>query len=172
MPPMYDPESVKPMVAELTNVGLTSLTTPEEVDTAILNTPGTALLVINSVCGCAAGSCRPGVSLALQNEKIPDNLYTVFAGMDTDAVNRAREIMKDVPPSSPNVAIFEDGQLVGILERRHIERMSAVDISNALIKVFNDKCTRQGPSISTENFEKNEHVETCGSSIPLYQSDN
>lgn len=172
MPPMYDPEEVKPMVTELTNVGLTSLTTPEEVDTAILNTPGTSLLVINSVCGCAAGSCRPGVSLALQNEKIPDNLFTVFAGMDTEAVGRAREIMKDVPPSSPNVAIFEDGELLGILERRHIERMSAVDVSNALIKVFNEKCTRQGPSISSEAFEKNEHVDRCGSSIPLYQGDN
>lgn len=169
---MYDPEAVKPMVAELTNVGLRSLTTPEEVDAAILNTPGTALLVVNSVCGCAAGSCRPGVSLALQNEKIPDNLYTVFAGMDTEAVDRAREIMKDVPPSSPNVAIFENGELLGILERRHIERMSAEDISKALVKVFNDKCTRQGPSISTADFEKNEHVDRCGSSIPLYQSDN
>ena len=171
MPPMYDPNEVKPMVAELTNIGITSLTTAEEVDTAILNTPGTTLLVINSVCGCAAGNCRPGVALALQNEKIPDNLYTVFAGMDTEAVERAREIMKDAPPSSPNIAIFEDGALIGLLERRHIERMSAVDISNALVKVFEEKCTREGLSVAPEVFDKNEHEDRCGSSIPLYQGD-
>ena len=171
MPPMYDPEEVKPMVTELTNVGIRSLTTPEEVDTALLQTPGTSLLVINSVCGCAAGNCRPGVTLALQNKKIPDNLFTVFAGMDIEAVERARGIMKDVPPSSPNIAIFEDGALIGILERRHIERMSADDVSNALVKVFDEHCTREGPSVTPDVFENNEHEDRCGSSIPLYQGD-
>lgn len=171
MPPKYDPEQVKPMVIELTNVGLKSLTTPEEVDEAILRTPGTSLLVINSVCGCAAGNCRPGVSQALQNKKIPDNLFTVFAGMDTEAVERARELMKDVPPSSPNIVLFRDGSLIGLLERRHIERMSAVEVSDALSKVFDEHCTSEGPSVSPEAFEKNEHVDSCGSSIPLYQGD-
>ena len=171
MPPRYDPEEVKPMVTELTDVGLTSLATPEQVNEAILETPGTTLLVINSVCGCAAGNCRPGVSRALQNKKIPDNLFTVFAGMDTEAVERAREIMKDVPPSSPNIAIFEDGALIGILERRHIESMSALDVSNALVKVFDEHCTREGPSVAPEVFERNEHADRCGSSIALYQGD-
>lgn len=171
MPPVYDPEMVKPMEQELTNIGVTALRTPEEVDQAIKDTPGTSLLVINSVCGCAAGNCRPGVTAALQHEKIPDNLYTVFAGMDTEAVERARELMAEVPPSSPCIALFKDGALLGVLERRHIETMSAVDIANALIKVFDEQCTRQGPSAPKEAFEKNEHVDTCGSSIPLYKGD-
>jgi len=169
MPPTYDPEMVKPMEQELNNVGVTSLRTVEDVDKAILNTPGTSLVVINSVCGCAAGNCRPGVTAALQNDKIPDNLFTVFAGLDMEAVQRVRELMTGVQPSSPNVALFQDGKLLGILERRHIERMSAVDIANALTKVFNDYCTRKGPSVSPEVFEQNEHVQSCGSTIPLYK---
>ena len=171
MPPMYDPEAVKPMVEELTNVGITSLTTAEDVDAAIQNTPGVALLVINSVCGCAAGNCRPGVTRALQHTKIPDNLYTVFAGMDTEAVERARALMDGIQPSSPNIALFKEGKLIGVLERRHIEQMSAVDIAESLTKVFDDECTRQGPSVSPEVFEKNEHADRCGSSIPVYDGD-
>ncbi len=171
MPPTYDPIEVKPMVDELTNVGVTSLTTPEAVDEMISNSPGISLVVINSVCGCAAGNCRPGVTMALQNELIPDNLGTVFAGMDTEAVARARELMSEVPPSSPCIALFKDGGLMGVMERGHIEQMTAVDISNALVKVFNDHCTRQGPSVVAETYENNESVDRCGSSIPLYQGD-
>lgn len=171
MPPVYDPESVRPMVEELTTVGVKSLTTPEAVDEAILKSDGITMVVINSVCGCAAGNCRPGVTLALQNDKIPDNLTTVFAGVDSEAVARARELMPEVPPSSPCIALFKDGKLMGILERRHIERMTAVDIANALTKVFNEHCTRQGPSVPPEVFEQNESVKRCGSSIPLYQGD-
>lgn len=171
MPPMYDPESVRPMVEELTTVGVKSLTTPEAVDEAVLNSEGITMVVINSVCGCAAGNCRPGVTLALQNDKIPDNLTTVFAGVDSEAVARARELMPEVPPSSPCIALFQDGKLMGILERRHIERMTAVDIANALTKVFNEHCTRQGPSAPPEVFEQNESVKRCGSSIPLYQGE-
>jgi putative YphP/YqiW family bacilliredoxin len=169
MPPLYDPEMVKPMEQELTNVGVSALKSAEDVNKAILSTPGTALLVINSVCGCAAGNCRPGVTLALQNDKIPDNLYTVFAGVDMEAVQRARDLMTGVQPSSPNVALFQDGKLLGILERRHIERMSAVDIANALTKVFNEYCNRKGPSVPREVFEQNGHVDVCGSTIPLYK---
>lgn len=168
MPPLYDPEMVKPMEHELNYVGVTSLRSAEDVETA-LNSPGTSLLVINSVCGCAAGNCRPGVTAALQNTKIPDNLYTVFAGVDMEAVQRARELMTGVQPSSPNVALFQDGKLLGILERRHIERMSAVDIANALTKVFNEYCSRPGPSVPRDVFEQNAHVDTCGSTIPLYK---
>lgn len=171
MPPMYDPAEVKPMVMELTNIGIESLTTPEQVDDMIQNKSGITLVVVNSVCGCAAGNCRPGVSLALQHEKIPDNLGTVFAGMDTEAVQRARELMPDVQPSSPNIALFKDGKLVGMMERRHIEQMTAMDIRDALIKAFDELCTRKGPSVSKEAFESNEHVDRCGSSIPLYQGD-
>jgi len=170
MPPIYDLEMVKPMEEELTKVGVEPLRSPEAGDEA-LRAPGTTLLVINSVCGCAAGSCRPGVMAALQNEKIPDHLRTVFAGVDTEAVDRVRELMADVPPSSPNIALFKDGSLVGILERRHIEMMSAMDIANALTKVFNEECTRQGPSVPKEVLENHDQVDVCGSTIPLYKGD-
>lgn len=168
MPPTYDPEACKPMVEELTNLGVESLTTAEDVDRVILNTPGTAMLVINSVCGCAAGSCRPGVASALRNAKIPDNLATVFAGVDMEAVERARAIMPDVQPSSPNIAMFKDGELLGILQRQHIEQMTAEDISAALIKVFDEECDREGPSVAAEVADDNESVKSCGSTIPLY----
>lgn len=171
MQPTYDPESVQPMVEELTNVGVRSLGSAAEVDEAITNTPGVSMIVLNSVCGCAAGNCRPGVALALQHNKIPDNLYTVFAGVDMEAVQRARELMDPVPPSSPNIALFKDGQLLGILERRHIEQMTAMDIRDALIKVFDEQCTRQGPSVDPSVFDKNDGVNACGSTIPLYQGD-
>lgn len=171
MPPRYDPREVQPMVEELTNLGLKSLTQPGDVEELVLNRPGTALIVVNSVCGCAAGTCRPGVALALQNALIPDNLGTVFAGMDTESVERARELMTNVPPSSPAIALFKDGKLIGMMERKHIEQMTAVDIGTALTKAFDEHCTRKGPSVSPEVFESNETVERCGSSIPLYQGD-
>lgn len=168
MPPTYDPEAVKPMVEELTNVGIESLTSAEDVERVLLNSKGTSMLVINSVCGCAAGSCRPGVVSALQNKIIPNHLATVFAGVDMEAVERAREIMSDVPPSSPNVAIFKDGELIGILERRHIEQMNADSISEALVKVFEEHCDGEGPSVAPDIADNNEHVERCGTTIPLY----
>jgi len=171
MPPTYDPEAVQPMIEELTNVGLESLTTAEDVDRLVSQTPGTTLLVINSVCGCAAGNCRPGVNLALQNSKIPNNLGTVFAGVHTEAVERARSLMTDVPPSSPCIALFKDGSLIGVLERRHIEQMTAVDIQEALVKVFDEQCDREGPSVPPEVADGNEHVKRCGTSIPLYSGD-
>lgn len=171
MPPRYDPQEVKPMVEELTKVGVESLTDPQSVDTMIGDTPGTALLVVNSVCGCAAGNCRPGVSLALQHSLIPDKMGTVFAGMDTEAVARARELMEGVPPSSPCIALFKDQKLVGILERRHIERMTAVQIAETLTKVFDEQCTRQGPSVPPEVYAANDPVNRCGSSIPLFNGE-
>ncbi len=171
MPPTYDPQAVKPMVEELTNIGVESLSTAEDVDRVLLNSKGTSMLVINSVCGCAAGSCRPGVVAALQNKLIPNHLATVFAGVDMEAVDRARAIMTDVQPSSPNVAIFKDGEMIGILERHHIERMDAGSIAEALIKVFDEHCDREGPSVPPEVADANEHVKVCGTTIPLY-SDN
>ena len=169
MPPTYDPKAVQPMVEELTQIGVESLTSAAAVD-AFLARPGTALLVVNSVCGCAAGNCRPGVGLALQHEKIPTHLGTVFAGMDVEAVNRARELMVGVAPSSPCIAMFDDGKMAGILARRHIERMTAVDIANTLTKAFDEKCDREGPSVPREVFEGNDQVKACGSRIPLYSA--
>lgn len=171
MPPTYDPQAVKPMVEELTNIGVLSLETPEDVDRVLLNSKGTSMLVINSVCGCAAGSCRPGVVKALQNKLIPNHLATVFAGVNMDAVARAREIMSDVPPSSPNVAIFKDGKLIGILQRHHIEKMNAEMIAEALVKVFDEHCDGEGPSVAPDVAANNEHVERCGTTIPLYSGD-
>jgi len=171
MPQTYAREDVQSMIDELTNVGVQSLETAQAVDGAVVDTEGVTMVVINSVCGCAAGNCRPGVTLALQNEKIPDTLTTVFAGVDVDAVDRARALMGEVQPSSPCIALFKAGKLFGVLERRHIEKMTAVDISAALKKAFDEHCTRQGPSVAPEVFENNEGVKSCGSSIPLYQGE-
>lgn len=169
MPPIYDPEQVRPMWEELANVGVRPLTTVEDVDAVLGKDSGTVLCVVNSVCGCAAGGARPGVSLALQGEIIPDELTTVFAGMDQEAVARAREYMVGIAPSSPCIALFKDGKPLHVLERRHIERMTAIDIANNLTAVFKETCGRQGPSVPPEVFNSNEHVDTCGSSISPYQ---
>ncbi|MBI4557716.1 MAG: BrxA/BrxB family bacilliredoxin [Candidatus Hydrogenedentes bacterium] len=168
MPPLYDPEAVRPMWEELARVGVKPLTNPEEVDGALGQPQGTVMLVINSVCGCAAGACRPGVMLALQNNVIPDRLVTVFAGVDTEATQRAREYMDGIPPSSPNVVFFKDGKPLHVLQRQHIERMNPVEVANNLIEFFNQHCTAQGPSIPPDEFERIEPVQQCGSSIPLY----
>ena len=118
--PIYDPQAVQPMREELHRVGLQDLRTPAEVDEA-LKAPGTALVVINSVCGCAAGGARPGVMLALQHDVIPDRLTAVFAGMERDAVERARSYFHGYLPSSPCIALLKDGQLVRMLQRSDIE---------------------------------------------------
>src|ERR1035441_4585484 len=153
MQPLYDPESVRPMWEELSQCGVTPLKSAEDVDAAVAK-PGTTLLVVNSVCGCAAGGARPGVTKALQNTVIPDQLTTVFAGVDMEATARARELMPKVLPSSPSVAIFKDGAAVYVLERRQIERMNADEIAEELAQAFNQHCTRQGPSVSPELYGK------------------
>lgn len=168
MPPLYDPEQVRPMWEELTAVGIRPLKTPPEVDEVLARGSGTALCVINSVCGCAAGNARPGVMLALQNDVIPDELITVFAGMDAEATARARDYMKGVAPSSPCIALFKDGQPVCVLERRHIERMTAVEVANTLQEEFRKHCSRTGPSIPAEKFESISPVQICGSSLSPY----
>src|SRR3989337_422973 len=128
-PPMYDPEAVQHMRDELVAVGFTELLTPEEVDKAInVKDDKTVLVMVNSVCGCAAGSARPGVSLALQNNKIPDKLYTVFAGMEREAVDRARQYVTGFPPSSPSVALFKNGSLIYFMPRYEIEGRSHQEI--------------------------------------------
>ncbi|MBX3180176.1 MAG: BrxA/BrxB family bacilliredoxin [Candidatus Hydrogenedentes bacterium] len=169
MPPLYDPDQVRPMWEELANVGVRPLTTPEAVDEVFTRESGTMLCVVNSVCGCAAGGARPGVTLALQGDVIPDELVTVFAGMDQDAVARARGYMDGIAPSSPCIALFKDGAPVHVLERRHIERMTAIDIANNLTEAFKQVCSRKGPSVSPDVYNTNPHVDTCGSTISPYQ---
>ncbi len=169
-PPLYDNESVQHMRDELVAVGFEEAGTPEAVDAAILNNPGkTVFVVINSVCGCAAGSARPGVSLALQHDTIPDKYYTVFAGQERDAIDRLRSYIKGFPPSSPSAAIFKDGQLVYFMPRLDIEGRTAAEISQDLMVAFEKFCSAKGPSVPADQFEKVLYAKMCGSKIPLYQ---
>jgi putative YphP/YqiW family bacilliredoxin len=167
MQPLYDREAVRPMWEELAHCGVESLMTPEEVDAA-LKAKGTTLIMVNSVCGCAAGSARPGVTRALQHETIPDHLKTVFAGVDREATERARQYMVGIQPSSPSVALFKDGELVFMLERRHIERLNDDLVAQTLIDAFEKHCSRKGPSVPKEVYEKLEITRRCGSSVPLF----
>lgn len=136
---MYPEELVLPMKAELTDKGFSDLRTPQEVTEAI-NKSGTTLVVVNSVCGCAAGAARPGVVFSLTGDKKPDNLVTVFAGFDRDAVDEARRFMAPFPPSSPSVALFKDGELVHMLERHHIEGNPAGAIAANLQAAYDEYC--------------------------------
>lgn len=137
---MYPEQLVAPMRTDLTNAGFTELKTPEDVE-AYLQKKGTTLLVVNSVCGCAAGAARPGVKFALQNSpKRPENLATVFAGVDKEAVSKAREFTLPYPPSSPSIALFKDGELVHFVERHHIEGRNAQMIGEHLVEVFDEYC--------------------------------
>ncbi|QEC66095.1 BrxA/BrxB family bacilliredoxin [Panacibacter ginsenosidivorans] len=137
---MYPAEIVIPMKAELTDNGFDELVTPDEVDAA-LKSEGTTLVMINSVCGCAAGSARPAVVMAVNNtDKKPDRLTTSFAGFDLAAVNRVREHLLPYPPSSPAIALFKDGQLVHIVERHQIEGRPAQVIARNLIAAFESYC--------------------------------
>jgi putative YphP/YqiW family bacilliredoxin len=138
---MYPEEIVKPCREELTSIGVSELKTAEEVDDVIKAQSGTTLVVVNSVCGCAAGGARPGVRLALQHDKIPTRLTTVFAGVDADAVARARTHMVGYPPSSPSIALFKDGRLVFMMERHDIEGMYPEQIADQLKDAFNTHCT-------------------------------
>ncbi|MEM8900978.1 MAG: BrxA/BrxB family bacilliredoxin [Bacteroidota bacterium] len=136
---MYPAEIVAPMRAELVDAGVRDLKTVEEVDEAMAQS-GTTLVVVNSVCGCAAGTMRPGVVHALENEAKPDHVVTVFAGVAFDATKKAREYMLPYPPSSPSVALFKDGQLVHMVERHHIEGRPAQLISANLRAAFDEFC--------------------------------
>ena len=137
---MYPVELTTPMAQELENMGFKSLKTTDEVDTALEDAEGTTLLVVNSVCGCAAANARPGVYYSLQGEKKPDNLTTVFAGVDKAATEKAREYLLPYPPSSPSIALFKDGRLVHFLERHHIEGRSADIIAANLKMAFERYC--------------------------------
>ena len=136
---MYPEEMVKPMRAELTDAGFQDLYSAETVEQAISQT-GTTLVVVNSVCGCAARNARPGAKMSLDNAKKPSNLVTVFAGVDKEAVDKVREHMFPFPPSSPCMALFKDGELVHMLERHHIEGRPAELIAENLKDAFNEYC--------------------------------
>ncbi|MBX2816407.1 MAG: BrxA/BrxB family bacilliredoxin [Saprospiraceae bacterium] len=137
---MYPLELVAPMAQDLTDYGFTGLKTVDEVDQCIKEKEGTVLMVVNSVCGCAAAMARPGVKLSLQNESKPDHLATVFAGVDMEATTRARDYMLPYPPSSPCIGLFKDGELVHMLERHHIEGRSAEAIAENLRMAYDRYC--------------------------------
>ncbi|RKS55524.1 putative YphP/YqiW family bacilliredoxin [Gillisia mitskevichiae] len=136
---MYPADLVKPMREDLTNIGFQELHTVADVDAA-MEKKGTTLVVVNSVCGCAAANARPGARISLQNTKTPDNLVTVFAGVDSEATDKARGYMIPFPPSSPCMALFKDGELVHMLERHHIEGRPAEMIADNLTSAFNEFC--------------------------------
>ncbi|MCC2683781.1 MAG: hypothetical protein K0R75_680 [Paenibacillaceae bacterium] len=136
----YMRDMVQPMRDELTRIGVQELRTPEEVSDTLDNVKGTALIVVNSVCGCAAGQCRPGVARALQHSVKPDHLYTVFAGQDKEATAKAREYLAPYPPSSPSIALMKDGKLVHFIQRYQIEDRSAEMIAADLIGAFDEYC--------------------------------
>jgi putative YphP/YqiW family bacilliredoxin len=137
---MYDERFVTPMRQELTKLGVEEMRTPAEVDQRLKDASGTTLVVVNSVCGCAARNARPAVKAALEHNKTPDTLTTVFAGQDTDATARARSYFTGYAPSSPQIGLLKDGKLVFMLERYQIEGRSAGDIAKDLVGAFDKYC--------------------------------
>ncbi len=136
---MYPAELVKPMRQDLASAGFEELYTAASVEQAIQQ-EGTTLVVVNSVCGCAAANARPAAKMSLRNEKKPDHLITVFAGVDTEAVDAARNLMVPFPPSSPSMALFKNGELVHMIERHHIEGRPAEMIAENLMEAFDEFC--------------------------------
>jgi putative YphP/YqiW family bacilliredoxin len=167
LPPIYDPEAVAPMWQELAAVGVEPLTTPEQVDQALIPGSGSVFVVVNSVCGCAAGQARPGAMLALQHSVIPDRSVTVFAGVDRDAVERARRHITGYPPSSPSMALFKEGKLVFMLQRTDLTQMDEQQVAAALREAFDRHCSRRGPSVDPETFARIRPYQGCGSQIPM-----
>lgn len=140
---MYDERFVTPMRQELTQLGVEELRTAAEVDVKLKGQPGTALVVVNSVCGCAARNARPAVAAALQHAVRPDHLYTVFAGQDADATRQARSYFTGYAPSSPQIAMFKDGRIVFMLERHQIEGRSAEEIAVDMAAAFDKYCAKE-----------------------------
>ena len=139
---MYDERLVAPMRAELTRLGIEEARTVAEVDAVLGEKKGTVLVVVNSVCGCAAGMARPGVAMALQHSVLPDRMITVFAGNDVEATTRARSYFTGYRPSSPSIALFRDGEVVKMLERWQIEGRGPEDIANELTEAFDQFCVK------------------------------
>jgi putative YphP/YqiW family bacilliredoxin len=139
----YPEEFIEPMRQELTRLGVQEARTPEAVDAMLGHNAGTVLMVINSMCGCAAGRARPGIALSLRHSVLPDTVATVFAGGDLEATARVREYLQDYPPSSPSVALFRDGQPVFMLQRHQIEHRDATEIAKSLTEAFDQFCVQQ-----------------------------
>ena len=137
---MYQEEMVKPMREELTSLGVKELKTIEDVEDKLNDKKGTALLIINSVCGCAAGNARPAVRMVMDHEKLPDNFLTVFAGQDKEATQKARELIGPYPPSSPSMFLFKNGNLEFVLPRHQIEGRLPEEIASDLKKAFDTHC--------------------------------
>jgi putative YphP/YqiW family bacilliredoxin len=145
----YSPLLVRPMREELTSIGVKELLTPADVDTFMAEKTGTALLVVNSVCGCAAGMARPGIRLALENGRRPDRVASVFAGQDLEATARARGYIEDIPPSSPSIALFKDGELVHFIPRHRIEGRDAYAVAADLKSAFDEHCATRVTAAAT-----------------------
>jgi putative YphP/YqiW family bacilliredoxin len=141
---MYDERLVAPMRHELTRIGFRELRTADEADSTLKDAKGTTLVVVNSICGCAARNARPAVAMALQNAARPDQLTTVFAGQDPDAAQRVRGYFTGYPPSSPSIGLLKDGRLVFMLERWQIEGRPAAEIAEDLVEAFNKYCEPAG----------------------------
>lgn len=137
---MYPEIMVVPMREELTRLGVQELRTAQEVDRAVAEQSGTAMVVVNSICGCAAARMRPAIRVALENANRPQKMFTVFAGQDVEATARARSYFTGYPPSSPSIALFRDGKLVHMMQRSDIEHREAVDIASELKRVFDQHC--------------------------------
>lgn len=168
-PPVYNPADVQPMRNELLLVGFEEVLTPQMVEEALSQKNDESILVfINSVCGCAAGSARPGVIAALQNNVIPDKFITAFAGQERDAIDYLREkYLSAFPPSSPCMALFKNGELLFMMPRHHIESRSPLEVADILQNVFNENCTKKGPAVSDEVYKKIVYEKACGSSISM-----
>jgi putative YphP/YqiW family bacilliredoxin len=143
---MYPELMIVPMREELTRAGVQELRTAEEVDRALAAQSGTAMVIVNSICGCAAGRMRPAVRAALQHGSRPENVYTVFAGQDREATDRARSYFTGYPPSSPSIGLLRDGKLVHMIQRSDIEHREAIDIANELKRVFDQVCGGSVPA--------------------------
>lgn len=138
---MYPEEITRPSREELKAMGIQELVSSAEVESALSNTQGTTLLFVNSVCGCAAGSARPGLAMALQHDNKPDRVHSVFAGVDVEATSKARTYLQGVPPSSPSIALFKDGELVYMIERHMIEGRYPDQVAEALKSAFDEYCS-------------------------------
>ena len=138
----YSELMIRPMREELTRIGVEELRTPEQVDETLKNSSGTVMVVVNSICGCAAGKARPGIARALQHTVKPDKVATVFAGADIEATEKARSYFTGYPPSSPSIALLKDGHLVWMLERRQIEGRDATQVADELTRAFDQHCVK------------------------------
>lgn len=138
----YSELMIRPMREELTRIGVEELRTAQDVDNAVKNSDGTLMVVVNSICGCAAGKARPGIAQALQHEVKPDRVATVFAGADIEATEKARSYFTGYPPSSPSIALLKNGELVWMLERRQIEGRDASEVANELTQAFDRYCAK------------------------------